>query len=284
MKFDVIVGNPPYQEQGEGRERGQNNNSIWPEFVEKSFDLCKNGGYVCLIHPSGWRNLNRTLKDIQILLRSKDIKYLEMHNSFDGVETFGVQTSYDWYVAHNIATTSKTTLRGQDGKIIEMDISKMPFIPNGMIEEIVSLFAKDDEEKCNLLYDASGYHHTKKWMQKEENIAHKYPCVYTTEKSGKINCWYSSTRDNGHFGVPKVFWSNGSASSVHVDTNGKYALTQFAYAIVDSPDNLENIKKAMESKRFVELMKQCDLGNRHLYNYKVIALFRKDFWKAFINE
>jgi hypothetical protein len=207
-----------------------------------------------------------------------------MHNSFDGVETFGVQTSYDWYIANNRPPTSKTTLKGQDGKSIEMDISTMPFIPNGMVEEIVSLFAKGNEVKCELLYDASGYHHTKKWMQKEEDNTHKYPCIYTTEKSGKINCWFSSTDTRGHFGVPKVFWSNGSASSVHVDKDGKYALTQFAYAIVDNPECLANIKKAMETKRFLEIMRHCDLGNRHLYNYKVIAMFRKDFWKQFVDE
>jgi hypothetical protein len=47
MKFDVIVGNPPYQN---GNEKG-GARSLWRRFVSKSFELCKDNGYVSLITP-----------------------------------------------------------------------------------------------------------------------------------------------------------------------------------------------------------------------------------------
>ena len=41
----------------------------------------------------------------------------------------------------------------------------------------------------------------------------------------------------------------------------------------------------MQSKEFVELMKFCDVGGLKVtYNHRVIALFRKDFWKEFIDD
>ena len=48
MKFDVIVGNPPYQStEAVGKK-------LWPAFVELSNRLCKQGGYVCMVTPSTW--------------------------------------------------------------------------------------------------------------------------------------------------------------------------------------------------------------------------------------
>ena len=66
-------------------------------------------------------------------------------------------------------------------------------------------------------------------------------------------------------------------------TGGDYGLTQFAYAIVDSVENLEKIKTAMTTPEFIGLMKSCTFNTPHKYNHKVIALFRKDFWKEFVD-
>lgn len=46
MKFDVIVGNPPYQL--------TNSKKIWPDFVNLSLDLVRENGYVGLVIPSTW--------------------------------------------------------------------------------------------------------------------------------------------------------------------------------------------------------------------------------------
>jgi hypothetical protein len=48
MKFDCVVGNPPYQ--SSGAEKG-GARSLWRKFVTKSFDLVKDNGYVSLVCP-----------------------------------------------------------------------------------------------------------------------------------------------------------------------------------------------------------------------------------------
>jgi hypothetical protein len=48
MKFDVIVGNPPYQN---GNEVG-GARSLWRKFVSKAFELCKDDGYCAMVTPS----------------------------------------------------------------------------------------------------------------------------------------------------------------------------------------------------------------------------------------
>jgi hypothetical protein len=280
-KFSVVIGNPPYQTKSEASVT--KTQAIWHKFVKKSIDMCEDDGYVCLVHPSGWRDVYGQFKDVRELLVSKDIKYLEMHNEKDGNDTFGAVTPYDYYILKNSDKKTLTTVKGQDGKISKLDMSNMKFIPNGMFDEISKLIALNEDEKINLLHD-NVYHSQKDYISKERKENFDYPCIYNVKKQGLSLIW-SSTNTRGHFNIPKVIFNtsaNGGTSTV-VDKSGEYGIAEFCSGIVDSPENLENIKKALDSKKFLELMKYCKTGTA-LLNRRVIALFRKDFWKEFVDE
>jgi hypothetical protein len=105
--------------------------------------------------------------------------------------------------------------------------------------------------------------------------------VYTITQKNGVKLMYSNT-DNGHFGIPKVIWSNGTGTYPIIDERGEYGMTGYSYGIVDSVENLEYIKKALESERFIKLMKYAGSGFASKYDFRIIATFRKDFWKEFI--
>ena len=94
MKFDVVVGNPPYQIKVGPRKT----EPIWDKFVFKGFDLLNENGFLMLIHPSGWRNVDGRFKKVQELLKSKKLTYLEMKSEKDGMERFGASIIFDLYV------------------------------------------------------------------------------------------------------------------------------------------------------------------------------------------
>ena len=50
MKFNVVIGNPPYQDGG----RDDQANKLWPLFVKKAHELVEDNGYVGMITPNGW--------------------------------------------------------------------------------------------------------------------------------------------------------------------------------------------------------------------------------------
>lgn len=280
MKFDVIIGNPPYQELKTGNKKSK---AMWPDFVIKSFELCKDGGYVSLIHPSGWRNVDGKFKNIQSLLLANELQYLEIHNESDGLRTFGAETRYDWYVIKNtINNKNKTVIKFQDGITKKVGLTKSQFIPNGDYGKINSLIATENEETVNVLYNRSVYGTDKKNTNKEKTNIFKHPLIYTVDWKDNPTFFYSSSRGI-YFDIPKLIWSNGRISSIGslIDNTGKYGLTQFAYAIVDTPENLPLIKKAFDTTEFRKLMESCAVGQLTL-NYKVLATFRKDFWKEFI--
>ena len=280
MKFDVVLGNPPYH-----KKVGPNKTeAIWSKFVQKSFEICKEGGYVSLIHPSGWRNFDGKFKETQKLLLSKDIKYLEIHNEKDGLKLFNAETRYDWYVVKNVDNSGLTKIKGQKGDTININLINREFIPNDSIEFIYNLIG-NNENFVNVLHSYSDYETRKNHMSKTRTNQHIYPIVYTVPKGDTLNLMYSSYYNNNHFSKSKLIWSNGRIISVGsvIDTNGDYGLTQFAYAIVDTPENLPLIKKVFDSKIFRNLMEDCAVSDMSI-NRKILSTFRKDFWKDFLDE
>lgn len=282
MKFDCIVGNFPFHKQV-----GPNNTEpIWNHFVLKSIELLNPQGFLCPIHPSGWRNISGRFKNVQKAILSKKILSLSIHNEKDGMEIFGADTRFDYYVLQNTKNDgSDTIVKFQDGKLINISLNTMEFIPNGGVELLSSLLAKEGQEKVELIHDESSYAHRKKHMSKNMTENFIFPCIYTVNYQSIPKIWYSRINDKGHFGKPKVVWSNGRISSVgsYIDHNGEYGLMEYAYGIVDDVENLENIKRALDSKKFKNFMELCAVGMLTI-NHKIVSLFRKDFWKEFLDD
>jgi hypothetical protein len=285
-KFDVIVGNPPYQDFQNATGKRGGGNSLWDKFINKYLDVLVDNGYLVAVHPSGWRNIDGKLKYIQNRLKSKTIEYLEIHNANDGNKVFGAATRYDWYCLKNTEINDSFTLvKCEDGTFENVKISHLEFIPNGMFAKIDSLFAKEGDEIVHLLNSRSAYGSDKRHMFKIQTDTHIYPCIQNVNVKNKPSCiWYSNTNKNGHFGLTKVIFGV-QVSGVMIDSDGSLGMAQHCSAIVDSTENLDCISKAMRSAEFIKLSMNCDTGgNRDRYNRKVIAQFRKDFWKEFINE
>jgi len=279
--FDVILGNPPFQE-----KVGPNKTeTLWGKFIIKSLTILKSSGYLVFVHPSGWRNIEGKFKNIQKEILTRNLQYLEIHNEKDGIKTFSSETRYDWYVLKNeIVDNTNTIIKFQDGTTNTINVNGLEFIPNGKYEKIMSMIAKNGEESVDVIHDYSLYETRKSWMSKTKTEEYKYPCVYTVNSKSEPSFFYSSIK-HGQFGVPKFIWSNGRISSIgsYVDINGDYGLTQFAYAIVDKPENLPKIKEVFDSKDFRNLMELCAVGQLTV-NYKVIKSFKKDFWKVFLDN
>jgi len=278
MKFDVIVGNPPYQE-----KVGPNKNeSIWNKFVKKSFNFLKEDGYSCVVHPGTWRAVYGNFIEIKKLLTDREIIYLNMNSTGVGKDTFGVNTAFDFYVVRNKKSNYDflTKVNDYNGNKTSINLFKRNFIPNSNLEYVYSLVAKDNEDTVEILSDST--YHTQRSHMNSKNIGEfKYPCVYTVG-SNNPNFWYSNNKGI-HFGIPKVIWGNG-LTDVIIDRDGEYGLTQFAYAILDDVENLDNIYKALKSEKFIKEIMGYESGVGHIYDRKLISSFRKDFWKEFIND
>jgi hypothetical protein len=91
LKFDVIVGNPPYNPKKKERSGGSGSGSkIWPLFVESAFELLKDDGYVLFITPTKWREGNFRKKSLhknaqQVMWENTILRYQDVKEYFKSV-------------------------------------------------------------------------------------------------------------------------------------------------------------------------------------------------------
>ena len=251
IKFDFVIGNPPYQ------EAANIGNPIWQDFVQLGLNVLKNGGKMGMIHPPEWRGVGRTkaksMEKIRQSLKNTDMEWISMTSKQDCGKVFvGKTTPFDVYVTRNSNTPNFITkIEGTDGSVSDVCIKGMNFVPSFDFEEIDSLVAKSEEERVKFIYESSPYHTTKSWMSDKETKKFCHPCVYSisAEESlrdtngGKLTCHYSSTKTppvkkkyDEHFGVPKVIFGKSHESGIpFVDHKGEYGMTEFIAAIVAPP-------------------------------------------------
>jgi len=308
IKFDVIFGNPPFQYKGENIQA----HPVWYFFIKRSYELIADAGYLLFVHPSGWRDVKGNTRFIYDYIKKHSLIYLSMNDYKKGQKVFGMGTNYDYYLVQNIMTTDNIT-KGTDIDNLdyEMDFNDWEFIPSGKFNEFKKLLAikdnvnelrdstsyhsqnvnvlhersmygidKKNMKNVNVLYNSQSYDIRKENMNKESNDGFIFPCVYTISQSKGVSLWYSNV-NKGHFGVPKVIWTNGRGSPI-IDEEGQYGLTEFAYGIVDEIENLQKIKDAMIRPDFINLMKYVVFKECLRYNYRVIGLFKKDFYNYVI--
>jgi hypothetical protein len=282
--FDVIMGNPPYQQ----KVGPTNTKPLWHLFVIHSLKNCKSNGYLVFVHPSGWRSPEGAFKNVLDLIMSKNLKYLCMNDFKKGQEVFKVGTNFDYYVLQNkFDPNNITTITDINGKTYDKNINSWKFIPSGGFDLYDKIIAKDGEDKVNVLYSSSLYERRQDYMSITQTDVYKYPCVYTITRKDGVKFYYSSIKypkkEKDDMFVPKVIWSNGLGTYPIIDLEGKYALTSFSYAIIDDVRNLKNIENALNNPKFIELMEYVKFQNNK-YNYKVISIFKKDFWKTFLDQ
>jgi hypothetical protein len=279
--FDLVIGNPPYNSIG----NTATGNILWNKFVDISLNklLIKNG-YLLFVHPSGWRkpsSENTKYGNLyKLMTYDNTMIYLEIHNINDGYKIFNCGTRYDWYLIQNKKSNNNTIIKDENENIIEINAKKYKFIPNYNILELNNLLSNDINNKCNVIYNGSAYDPRKKYINKIKNNEFKYEIVHSTLKSG-ARFVYSNRNDLGHFNIPKVIFGDSGINNIIIDKDGIYGMTQHAIGINDDIENLENIKKALESDKFKSILKSCLWSNFQI-DWRLFTYFRKDFYKEFI--
>jgi len=275
--FDIIVGNPPYNISNE-KSTG---NTLWQHFVNLSINnFLKNKRYLCFIHPNGWRKPETTNPKygnlFELLTKDNQLLYLEIHDIKDGIEKFNCATRYDWYVLHKKRIYKNTLIKDETGVLHEINLSKWTFLPNYLyvtIEKIIT----NNRNTSNIIYNRSNYGADTKHVKHIKNNEYKYPLIHSTPKNGVRYC-YSSTNNNGHFGIKKVIFGESGINNAIIDEAGEYGMTQGAMAIpFNNIIEANKIKNAIESKTFQNILKACSWSNYRI-EWKLFLYFKTNFY------
>ena len=278
MKFDIIVGNPPYNNP-KGEDDRPNGSSLWPAFVQKSLSLLKDGGFLTLVHPCGWR---KPCKLWKILAKQNQIHYLEIHNDDDGQKTFNRGIRYDWYILEKIRPYKQTLICDENANVSSVDLSKWEWLPHYDLIKFENLLNPAGGENCKIVW-SNDYRTDKPWVSPTQSDEFKYPVALSLKPNEQRWCY--SSKNDVHFGIPKVICNcNGGVGGLYPfnDFAGDYGMNKFCFGIpISSQVEGEDVVRALNTENCKQFIKAI-IWNGFEIDHRVFEYLKKDFWKEFL--
>lgn len=148
MKHDIVIGNPPFQN---NIKRGKTQHKLWAPFTERVFShWLKPEGYLGWITPQSWGSPNSKILDI---FREKDVRCI----NFDTKHYFPtVASTFSHYVIKNSPSNGPSTIT-VDGESFLHEINQETiWVPNILSKESISVHSKvmfGDAERHRINYD-----------------------------------------------------------------------------------------------------------------------------------
>jgi hypothetical protein len=292
--FDAVVGNPPFNAGPEHKI------ILWPEFVYRALEVwIKSGGYLLFLHPPGWRKpFTRRRKNythiFDLMTQHNQMLKLSINGKKEGWSKFNCGTRFDWYLISTFGKEAKlpnqtggglfVEINDEDGIISHIDLAQWKWLPSKNYGLISSILAKEDEERCPIMYSRSDYGTDKYWMSslKNEDIGFVHPCIHSTLKGGVVRYYYSKVNNKGFFGEPKVIFGESGIFEPILDLDGTYGMTHCAMAIAISGEEEGNkIVAALKSDKFDELIQSCCFSSFRI-DWRMFLDFKRDFYLEFL--
>lgn len=279
MKFDVIIGNPPYQGSDSRRD-----GALWPEFIAHAKKLCKINGSVALLTPIYWI-ADDSLKELNIEnnvitvsgLRNTIFNKVNLIFIKTGAEinkNFNVGVDICYFIFSNSDYKYKTTIQSDFGTS-EINIKHFAFIPKNVNESILSILNKTVfSNNCFKILTGSY-----KFRIKDSDITKinandefKYPFVTTSAKFSKKIYGYSKTELECQTNS-KVIWSNSGYNAPFYD-DGNFGLGDHSAAIlVDNKNEAENLIWFLTESKIIKFLQQLKVSSGYVIGFSSIQKY-----------
>lgn len=147
MKFDVILGNPPYQDDLDNSNKKAE--KLWPKFIYKSEQILSKNGLLMFITPTSWlsgsKNIIKGSLGVMDLFLKNNLKHIQNGFKFKGVSVdthFWIMQKNNEYSTTNIfdsITNQSKTISIHNGFLP----SDLGFERIGIIEKVFSVKSFD---------------------------------------------------------------------------------------------------------------------------------------------
>jgi hypothetical protein len=227
MKFDVIIGNPPYQGDQAG---GNKTHSMWKKFIKKSVGMTDT---LLLVTPSTWIGDAKVQRES---FNSGHLKYAKILPS-DTFKKGKVSITTSYWLWTSEEKTSDTLLDLLDGTQVQFN-NESRDLPTSLINTLsISIHRKflalpSIETTSSPIY----------YAHKTETETIRYP-IYNTTAQGR--CW--SDREPLDLNHSKIIFSNVCGYSPHYD-DGEMGTCWHSHSFKVDKEYSQNALNYMMSK------------------------------------
>lgn len=256
MKFDVVIGNPPYQSQPSGNGTQPKAHNLWTKFSTYGFSLLHSGGIINFVTPSSWGSPSNPV----FKLFKSDLCNL-IYVNLDTRKFFpNVGSTFSYWSAQNSNQKSNVDLNG-----LNIDKSKLNYVPDNPTLETINIHSKvcwNTTNKLNWKWDTTSNHSTpgkKQLWKKEKSSEYPYEVFHTNAQT-----FFSKVKNTDH-NSKKIYLTLSGYYTPTLSTSPISTSEIVMYLTGESEDELNNILSYVQSKI-----------------YKFIALTGK--WSGYLNK
>jgi len=275
MKFDVIVGNPPFKElANNGR---QTNKSTWKNFLLKTDELAKDGGFIAMITPTGWCAPSDNGKLVDKFFTKNNLIFSDISTSV--AKAFpNISSTFGYTITKKEPYLNHTTIYTDDGAVT-VDLTKTRLITNKGLSIIMKL-TNSQYPRCNFKlggvgveYSGDGFHTD----NKPPNAIYKNIHAVNSSKDYLANTtipvrWSVDKSAVAH--RKKVVIPYNGPANVIVD-NGEYGVGWCQVLLLPDTVDTENARTVFNSKLFRYFVKQKHTQyneNKNLNQFPLLPL------------
>lgn len=244
VRFDIVIGNPPYQDPGSKTQT----NKLWIKFIEKFYEEASE--YLYFITPDPWTHpLSSRSKYKKIFRESR----LLLANVGECAKHFpGIGSSFTYFLLSKIDEKGSTALTTKEGTV-EIDFPSTPWIPNVLDRESIELLNKtlwSEGDKIEFI----GSQLPKKYHSKGQTEEYQYPfCLSTSTTSWREEkCKYHNS--------PKIMFPYLASHTRPILDLGELGATHGLNVIFDTE---EEAKEAYEFYLQEDIQRALQLSKWH---------------------
>ena len=135
-RFDVVMGNPPFNE---GGTKHHSDRGFYKKFIQYAYDILNNSGYIVYVHPPNYHRIDKD--EIRSLFNNNNLIFLRIIS--DTKIYFDVQIAIDYYILQKGNNTQNTSILDKHNILTNgIDISILSTIPNFGFSIIKKLLSK----------------------------------------------------------------------------------------------------------------------------------------------
>ena len=272
MKFDLVVGNPPYQDPKNDKRM------LWNQILDKMAEVTKDDGYIAVVTPSTWLTASTNIHNSYRVFEEKQVEEAVIFDKEDSPFEEGTTVSYS--IIKNTPRQTDTNLyfakfsKKTKDLVGTIDIAKEKFWP-GQLEPINLAIHNKLKYFAKIEFIKSCEFHNQKLKKKQrvsDTTSKDFP--YTHHVSAAITR-YTSVKFSEHNTWKVMVPLTSTIDKVVINNNCGHGEDMLSLYVADE-DTAKNIKAVFTTKFYKFIGKLYKNGrNQPLQNLFPVVDFTR---------
>ena len=272
MKFDVVVGNPPYQDPKNDKRM------LWNQILDKAVEVTVDAGYIAMVTPTTWLTAKTNIHNSYKMFEQKQVERAVIYDKND--KPFDEGTSVSYSITKNTERHASTPLfyaqysTGQETHVADINLAKDKLWPGQLTAVHLAIHNKLQTHKKIVFLKSCEFHNQKLKKKQMVSDIKDSKFQYTHHVSAAITR-YTNVKFSQHTTWKVMVPVTSTIDKAVIDNNCGHGEDMFSLYVADQ-QTAKNIKSLFNTTLYKFIGKLYKNGrNQPLQNLFPIVDFSR---------